>query len=659
MRGARGRAVERLASLHGVALSYRSVRTGRTERASRETLVAVLRGLGSPMETESDAADALRERERILAGRLLPTTVVAWDGVLPRLEALEGARRPADLFVETEDGGTIRWEPRRRAPGPLPPGVHRLRARSGRKEGEASVLSAPRRLGPARRETRRGWGTFLPLYAARSDRDWGCGGLAELEALAALTRERGGTLVATLPLFATFLATPFDPSPYAPVSRLYWNEQYLDLTSLPEFERSERARRLASAASGETATLRAARHVDWKRAAAARRPVLEALAAQLFEGGGEARRRFESHVASDPHLLAYARFRAAREGAGAESAALAERVHLYAQWRFEESFGGLGRRLRERGTSLYLDLPLGVHAEGFDPFRFPEVFARGVSGGAPPDLYSARGQDWGFPPVHPERGRAGGHAYFRECLRRILRHAAILRIDHVMSLHRLWWVPRGFPASAGAYVRYPAEELYAALSLEASRAGATIVGEDLGTVPPTVRPAMRRHGLLRTWAVQRELASDPAGAFAGVPAASAASLNTHDHPTFAGWWEGNDIEDRAKLGLLEPEGVRRETARRKRARKALGKRVGSSRAPKSPPAREALLALGATRAEWVVVNLEDLWGERRPQNVPGTTDERPNWRRKARYDLDRIARSRTVRETLAALDEARRGKERS
>ncbi len=680
----RNRAIERLAALHGVQSTYRSVRTGRRERASQETLLAILRALGAPVTVANDADGALRAVAAERAARVLPKTIVAWDGVAPAVPVAlpkTAGRARVELVLETEDGGISRWEVSSsartvRIPRSLPPGAHTLRARWGSESRDAHVLSAPRRLDVRGKPRRRAWGTFLPLYAARSDRDWGCGSLTELEAHAEFTRERGGSLVATLPMFATYLSTPFDPSPYAPVSRLFWNEHFLDLPSLPEFARSARARAIASTASGELASLRAAPLVDWRRMAALRRLVLDALADEFFERGGDDRRRLEARLEQDPHLLAYARFRSAVEARGtgwrlwperirrAELAARdapekAARVHLYAQFRFEEALSALAARLRGDGTALYLDLPLGVHADGFDPWRFPDRFAEGVSGGAPPDHYSGLGQDWGFPPLHPEGARANGHAYFRLCLRNLLRHASVLRIDHVMSLHRLWWVPRGFPPAAGAYVEYPAEELYAALCLEASRAGAAIVGEDLGTVPPPVRPAMRRHGLRRTWAVQRELASDPDGAFTAVPAASAAALNTHDHPTFAGWWSGTDIGERVRLGFLDANGERRETKRRAIARRALRKLLGKRQQSATAPIRETLAALGRTRAEWVVVSLEDLWGETRPQNVPGTTDERPNWRRKARWSLEYLARSKTVRETMTALDRARRGEDRS
>jgi len=673
------RELQRLSALHGVQASYRNVRTGKTERASGDTLVAVLRALGAPLGAAADAPDALAARNAELAARVLPRTIVAWDGraadIALALPVAARGRR-VECVVEAEDGGTTRWAASGsarsvRLPSLLPHGAHRLHVRWGSESRTATVLSAPRRLASSASAPRRGWGTFLPLYAARSHHDWGCGGLAELESLAAFTRAHGGTLVATLPMFATFLSRPYDPSPYAPVSRLFWNEHFLDLPSLPEFAKSPRAREVAEAASNEIASLRALPLVDWTRVREIHRRVLAPLAAAFFGDDGVERDRFERCLAGDPLLMAYARFRAAGETRGegfrswpermrrgtlgaSDAPPDAVRVHLYAQWRFEEALTALSGKVRTNGVELYLDLPLGVHAEGFDPWRYPERFAEGVSGGAPPDRSTWRGQDWGFPPLHPERGGEEGHLYFRQCLRKLLRHAAVLRIDHVMSLHRLWWVPRGFSPEAGVYVTYPSEELYAALCLEASRTGSAIVGEDLGTVPPSVRPAMRRHGLGRTWAVQRQLVSDPDGAFADVPAAATASLNTHDHPTFAGWWKERDIDDRLALGLLDAEGGRRERARRERARRVLGTTLRTPRGAKLAPIAKTLAALGATSAQRVVVSVEDLWGETQPQNVPGTTDQRPNWRRRARWDQERIGRSRTVRETIAALDRARR-----
>ena len=673
--------LRRVAGRYGVQVAYRSVRSGGLVQAPARTLVAILRALGAPLEREEDAPDALRAFDAAASTRVAEPAAVAWDGLAPTIPVrLPGSARDHGVRFELllEDGSVRRWDDRGsirgvRIAGTLPSGIHRLHIawRGGRHT--VHLISSPRRLIGAKGRDRR-WGVFLPLFAARSDDDWGGGTLTQLRLLLDWTAERGGSVVSTLPLFATYLDEPFDPSPYAPVSRLFWNEFYLDPTAMEEFHASAEAKRIASLAEGTLGALRRATLVDWRAAMAVRRKVFETLSEEAHRRHGGPPPDLAAFAREEPELDHYARFRATTDtlGRGWRSWRLhpsvtpdpaAVRYHRWVQWRFERSLGEIAGAAKGRGAGLYLDLPLGVHGEGFDPWRWPGLFADGAAGGAPPDHYSARGQEWGFPPLHPQRVREDGYHYFRSCVRRLARHAAVLRLDHVMSLHRLWWVPSGAEPSEGAYVRYRAEEFYAVVCLEASRAGLTLVGEDLGTVPSEVRSSLGRHGLHRTWAVQRALSTEPRSAFSGIPTGAVASFNTHDHPTFAGWWNEGDLDDRVRLGFLEASGLRRERARRARGRAALMRAVGKMRrggAAGDGPGlwfRRALPLLGASRADLVLVNLEDLWGETRPQNVPGTTRERPNWRRRARRTIRQIMSSATVRDALGALDMARRKKE--
>jgi 4-alpha-glucanotransferase len=219
-----------------------------------------------------------------------------------------------------------------------------------------------------------------------------------------------------------------------------------------------------------------------------------------------------------------------------------------------------------------------------------------------------------------------------------MRHTGLLRIDHVMGLHRLWWVPHGHPASAGAYVSYPAEELYAILSVESHRHKTMLVGENLGTVPPEVNKSMDRHGLRRMYVLQYE--QQPEGPLSKPEKQVVASLNTHDMPGFAAHWAGLDIADRADLGLIPKKELARESRKREQLRKNLigflrKKILLKTARPKTEEVLDAVLRyLARGPAETVLVTLEDLWNEERPQNVPGTSTERPNWRRKARRSLD-------------------------
>jgi 4-alpha-glucanotransferase len=292
-------------------------------------------------------------------------------------------------------------------------------------------------------------------------------------------------------------------------------------------------------------------------------------------------------------------------------------------------------------------------------WRRRKLFALEASGGAPPDDFFTKGQDWGFPPPHPERWREEGHAYFRECLSNQLRYAGTLRIDHVMGLHRFFWVPKGAIPMDGTYVRYPAEELYAVLCLESNRNRARIVGEDLGTVPPYVRPAMGRHRIRRIYVAQFGASPDPDRPMGTIPKSSVACMNTHDMPTFASFWNGLDVEQRVSLGFLDRKAASREKSGRAETARALwrflrrlGKLPGRGGLPGEAEALRAALAyLAASPAETVIVSLEDLWRERTPHNVPGTWKECPNWRRKSRHSFEEF---RELPEVVGALAELNR-----
>jgi len=264
--------------------------------------------------------------------------------------------------------------------------------------------------------------------------------------------------------------------------------------------------------------------------------------------------------------------------------------------------------------------------------------------------------------MHPEKMREDGYAYLRKALHHHLAHARALRIDHVMGLHRLFWVPKGWEPTEGAYVRYPAEEMYAILALESVRNETLIVGEDLGTVPGYIRSALARHKIQRTYVMQFEATPNGKRPLPDPHEDSVAALNTHDMPPFAAFWEGLDVQDRVELGLLDREGSVVEMSKRGKLRNAVVRflrvdRHNGHNPPMVDILRALLQFLGKNCNRTVMVNMEDLWFERQPQNVPGTCEERPNWRRKARYSLHQIIGMTEVREILEVLDKARRRKE--
>jgi len=689
-----------LAHLHGVQTSYNDA-MGNYVEAGPESLLAVLRALQAPVEGMADVPEALRERREELDRRAVEPVTVAWDGHAPSIELypangggslayhldLESGERRAQMVdlqslpeVAPREGSS---RPGRRLTlaEPLPPGYHRLTVEIGGRASESLILSAPTRChgGPPGGETRPLWGAFLPLYALRTSRSWGAGDFSDLETLAEWTSGLGGGVVATLPLLATFLDEPFEPSPYAPASRLFWNELYVDPRRLPEMEDCLPARRLIESPDflREVEALRAMPRVDYARLAALKRRVLEELAQRFFSHPGDRQGEFERFVAAKPGLNDYAAFRAVGDRRGESWQSWPERLregtlapadyddedrryYLWTQWAADQQLRSMAGEARKRGPGLYLDLPVGVHGSAYDVWRHRDLFAEGVSAGAPPDSFFTKGQEWGFPPLQPERLRERGYDYLIDCLRHHLEHAGILRLDHVMQLHRLFWVPRGMGAAAGVYVRYPAEELYAVLSVESHRYRAIVVGENLGTVPPEVYEAMDRHEVLGMYVVQYELQPGSQG-LRPPPAQCVASLNTHDMPTFEGFLQSKDVDDLQGLGFFTPEQARQEKERRGSIRHGMEEELppeerGRGAATDAALLRRRLEHLATSPARMVLVSLEDLWQETEPQNVPGTHDERPNWRRKARFSFEEFSTRADVVEPLKRVDELRKRK---
>ncbi|HEV7922657.1 MAG TPA: 4-alpha-glucanotransferase [Thermoanaerobaculia bacterium] len=569
-----------LARLYSIQLTYEDA-GGKKRAASREALQAILRARTGNDELD----DALRKRREECARRAMePVTVVWGRGRVGR----EG--EPYELTLESGE----RVEGRGKVEAPV--GYHTLKIGGN----ETALFVAPRR---APRPEKR-WGLFAPLYAIHTRNTGAMGDLADMRAYRDWIAELGGSVVATLPLLA--IDPEGDPSPYSPISRLFWNELYLDVRQLPEYQ-------------GEQLEQVEAESIDYKAVAKAKGALLEKLS-----------RRFDGDVSDE--VKDYARFRGD------------ERYHSYVQHRMSE-------QMRAQ-QDLYLDFPLGVSPNGYDVHRYKEHFAQGVSVGAPPDLFFTKGQNWGFPPLDPDATRLRRHDYWRRCVRHHTRHASTLRIDHVMGLHRLFWIPNGAEAKDGVYVRYPEDELYAILLIEASRTNTAIVGEDLGTVPQYVPGAMKKRGLRRMYVVQYEQKLNHP------PAESVASVNTHDMPTFAGFWNGDDIEDRLEQELLDQKGAQEEREKRAEIRGEIAAQL-TARGLLQEGTENTLAVLQAvlefvagSDAEIVLVNLEDLWGEREPQNVPGVPGR--SWRHRFRLSLEQTRNDETVTRILRAVAGRRR-----
>jgi 4-alpha-glucanotransferase len=489
------------------------------------------------------------------------------------------------------------------------------------------------------------------------------GDLAELTSWAG--RALGAGFVQVNPLHAAVPGAPTDPSPYRPSSRRFPDPVHLRIEDIPEYAHvadSDRLRTLRERAGllRESVLEKGAlidRDAVWELKREALELVREvplgpgrrAAYADYLAEGGEA---LEDHATwcalAEAHGSDWRSWPAGlRDPRSAETARargeLMDRVDFYCRlaWLTESRLGAAQRTAREAGMPVGVvhDLAVGVHPEGADAWAQQAYFAAGMSVGAPPDAFNARGQDWGLPPWRPDRLAESGYAPYRQLLRALFRYAGALRIDHVMGLFRLWWVPQGHPPTEGTYVRYDAEAMLAVLVLEASRAGAVVIGEDLGTVEPGVREALRERGVLGTSVLWFE--RDWAGDGRPLPperwrADCLATATTHDLPPTASRLTGEHVELRDSLGLLTRplDEERAEAAADTGEWLELLARLGLLRGTAGgadPSSEEAQIQavhrfLLHTPARMAGIWLPDTVGDRRPQNLPGTWDQYPNWR---------------------------------
>jgi 4-alpha-glucanotransferase len=659
------RELARAAGIDADYLSWRGEPTAASDESIRAALVALAPDLGIDAASIVDPELAIARIDERRWSERVPPVVVAWDGeVIIPMRVVADADAPWSLEITLETGakhdarGSLFELPAdshahpggvvhciRRASislGATALGYHQLHWTIGETSGDAMIIAAPTRAwgGPSSFEKR--WGVFAPVYGVASASSGQAGDLGTLRQLFEAVEMRGGSYVATLPILAAFLGEHGEPcawSPYSPASRLFWNELYVDL---PRFA-SGLDMVVPSAPTGPFPQL-----IDYRAQYAWRRPILDSLATAFFTE--PARRDAVAAWASKHGVFDYAAFRAIGESqrAGwrswpaelqtgtklarsfADAHALAgdrQRVdtHVFAQWAMQSQLLALhGQRV-----ALYLDLPVGVSMDAYEVWRWRRLFLTELAAGAPPDALFLGGQNWGLPPMSPIALRRGRYKYFIDCVRHHMRVAGMLRVDHVMGLFRLYCIPSGRPATDGVYLRYPADELLAILTLESRRATCAIAGEDLGTVPDHVRPAMTKHGFYRLHVGQWAFPSVRGHASAPSPAGAIASLNTHDTATFAGWWNGADIADARDLNLIDDAQDRAQRVEREKSKAAL-----LALSPPGPLSDVERAMYGANAelangpAEIVLIALDDLALEIVPHNVPGTSIERPNWQRR-------------------------------
>lgn len=552
----------------------------------------------------------------------------------------------------------------------------------------------------------RHWGLNLPLYAIKSQGNWGMGDFADLMAIMRWAGDLGAAFVGVNPLHAGGVQDKADPSPYSPTSRVFLNTLYLNLEMAPEMSDCREAQDLLASPKFQASKTRLAHAalVPCREVRRLKRQVLELLyqsfcrvhgdpenprtdrgqeLARFVAAKGEALARFGQFCALAEHLQEgdWQRWPKPYQDPDSNAVAGFARDHpqeiggfQYGQWLTETQLRQACQVAREQNLpfTLYEDLALGANPGGFDTWAHQDLFALGAAIGAPPDAFNPKGQNWGLPPLIPERLRASGYQLFIDTLQANIPPGGILRMDHVMGLSRLLWIPRGVQASRGAYVRYPERELLAILALESVRRRALIIGEDLGTVPPRIRRDLGKLGVFsyRVFYFERDEKRRflPPEAY---PSCAMAAVTTHDLPTLAGFWQGNDLALKRRLNLY-PAGYPAEAdvATRDEDRRLLLEALhsrgllpeGAAVEPEStnscPPAiREGVLTyLAQSRAALMEVRLEEIFGVAEQQNLPGTRQEHPNWRLKLPLPLEQMTHDPEPARIAARLNQARAGK---
>jgi 4-alpha-glucanotransferase len=556
------------------------------------------------------------------------------------LPTISGA---AELALE--DGTILRAE--RDLPPDLPLGYHEIRPLDGRPATRLIVAPARCHLP----DGLRAWGWAIQLYALRSRKSWGIGDLADLRQLADWSAGALGTGAVVLnPLHAALPLVPQEPSPYFPSSRRYRNPLYLRVEEAPGAAAAGLdVERLAAAGRA----LNAERRIDRDAVLRLKMAALGELWARVSPGPaelahyraeqGRGLEEFATFCAlAEHHGSGWRRWPAEHRHPASPAVArfAAERgdrvaFHGWLQWLLDQQLARAGQTLR-----LVTDLAIGFDGEGADAWAWQDILAKGVTVGAPPDDFAFEGQDWGLPPFVPHRLRAAGYRPFIETVRAGLRHAGGMRIDHVMGLFRLYWVPMGAMPRDGAYVRYPTDDLLAILALESERAGALVIGEDLGTVEPGVRERLLAERILSTRLVWFE-----PGPPATYPTLSLAAVTTHDLPTVRGLWTGSDLREQEALGIRV--NVQGTEALRTHLRALTG--LGDN----APPDAVALAVhrrLAEAPAVLIAATLEDVLDVAERPNLPGTTaDRRANWALALPETLEAIASDPRIRTVASVL----------
>lgn len=682
-------ALQELAQAYGVGTSYNGFEGGQVA-VPEKTLESVLTALGADVSTEQAIKDSMRAKRDETWLHVLPPVVVTVESELAQVPVTvvetevehpsqitvevicDGQARALSLSAAAPECREVNGVPKRKfffeLPTDLQPDWYTIKATvrgsDGQPQREPVTEVTEWALTPARLATtdrlkwRRRWGWAAQLYSVASNRSWGVGDINDLGALAAIGGQQGADYILVNPLHASEPVPPIEPSPYLPTSRRFFNPLYVRIADICEYAylRPSDLDVVSTLAAIERRKVLDADGIDRDGIYAAKLKSLELL--YTVRRSPQRQQQLERFVRDGgQHLQDFALWCALREELGpghtlwtTEAATpqspyavqarerLKDRIDFYVwiQWLLDNQLAAAQHAAESAGMDIGVmhDLAVGVSKDGADAWTLHEVLAHGVSVGAPADMYNQQGQNWSQPPWHPQRLAQAGYRPWRDMLRTIFRHAGGIRIDHIIGLFRLWWIPDGHKASDGAYVYYDHHAMVGILALEAQRAGVVVVGEDLGTVQSSAREFLRQRGILGTSVLWFETDDNGPTPPRQYRQDAFASVGTHDLPPTAGFLESVQVDLRDKLGLLVRPVERERTEAQEQVDQYLRAVAADGLFPEGKPidslsAQEKIEGLYRYLAQAPCmlhcVQLVDAVGEKRVQNQPGTSDEYPNW----------------------------------
>ena len=606
----------------GIATGYESF-AGEQIKTSEDVLRSMIARLGKGQSA------ILRQRKTAARDAIIAPVIVAWGGEFKSLWIWHKDEKPKikiSLLSETDaanlDLNVKQLASYKRQDGyyriklaieqEIPFGYYKLNLHDGSSSAESLLISAPVKI----KQSRKQWGIFAPLYALQSKKNTEIGGYRELAQACFTVKQLGGDFLGTLPLLAShYEGEHKNISPYSPSTRLFLNEIYLDAGEAEDDEDL----------------------VDYDSVFSRKKRILETEAQEFFKNNPQGDASYQAFKETAPYLEEYAAFRAA-EGNSKE-------YHLYCQYKCHQQLSALREKSVNGETAeLYLDFPVGLDPKGFDGHQFSDMFLNDFQVGAPPDMMFSGGQNWGFAPLNPDGLIKDNFSYFRLCLSQYFRYARMVRLDHVMGLYRIYVVPEGEPADKGTYIYYPFNAILAILCLEAHLHGGVLIGENLGTVPDAVQTAMDDHDIMRMWIYQFHLEKDFKKSFESIEPDMIACINTHDMFPLKSFLLGKDFEKLTELKLLD----------QKSADKGWRERQETMKAWKDDNIFQTIVTgMAKSEANYVLIGLEDILQETEPQNIPGTVDNNPNWRKKIKLPIEKWDKDHRLKDTADILNKFR------